>query len=72
MKAILKERGISSEGYKRDELLILARNTLSLYDEKQADDEQFQSAKRVKLSFGKKSITLPDQKQNKIKHGLRI
>ena len=43
LKSLLKKRGISSDGYKRTELLELAKRALEYYNEKEPYDEIFKS-----------------------------
>ena len=56
LKDLLKKRGISSDGYLKDELRTMTKTALDLYEEKEADDEEIQSAKRRKVTFDKETI----------------
>ena len=57
---ILKKRGITSTGYKREDLIPLAEQALTLYQEKEKDDELEQAAKRRKVIVDSQETSLPD------------
>ena len=60
LRCVLKSRGIPSSGYRKKELIALARQAVQLYDEMEPDDQQLQAVKRRRVSVNGQDEVLPD------------